>query len=364
MYIFLFLFLVFLAWAVYYLSRRVIWYFDIRAEGWVYMAFALGVLVMFTGIIFAGNRTSFGATLWYRTAALLMGFLLYLLLSVAVMDLLRLFVKAPPYTFGFAALGLTAVVFVYGLGNAYYVRTVKKDLSVKGLEEEIRILHLSDLHLGHFRGERFLRAMLMRAEKEKTDMVCITGDLFDGRKQMNDRVFDLFRQINIPVYFVEGNHELYTGADEIKQRLREAGVTVLDNEKTTFRGLQVVGLRYLGGGKRFSGQRRQDTLPRMREALETLRIEKEKPALLLHHSPVGYGMAAREGFDLFLAGHTHAGQFFPFTVVTNRVHTYNKGLHDHAGMMIYVSQGAGTFGPPMRVGSRSETAVITLRPAD
>ena len=360
MYIFLFLFFVFLAWAVYYLSGRFIYFFDFSGKGWVYTIFSLSVVIMITGVIFPGNSTSVWGTLWYWVAALIMGFLLYLLLSVAVTDLIRLFVNAPPRFFGYTALVMAFLVCSYGFLNASHVRTVNITLPLQGLKEEIRILHLSDLHLGHFRGEKFLRTVLEKVEKEKADAVCITGDLFDGRKQMNERVFDVFRQVKIPVYFVEGNHELYTGAAEIKKRLREAGVTVLENEKIEFRELQVIGLRYLGGGKRFSGHGGKDPMAEMREALEALRIEQEKPALLLHHSPGVYQTAADYGIDLFLTGHTHGGQFFPFTIMAGWVHTYNRGLHDHEGMKIFVSQGAGTFGPPIRVGTRSEMAVIRM----
>jgi len=106
----------------------------------------------------------------------------------------------------------------------------------------------------------------------------------------------------------------------------------------------------------------RDATETMQEVLSRLSVDKDKPAILLHHSPKGIRYARKQGIDLYLAGHTHGGQLFPLTFIAAMVHTYNKGFHDYQGTRIFVSQGAGTFGPPMRVGTYSEIAVITLVP--
>ena len=96
--------------------------------------------------------------------------------------------------------------------------------------------------------------------------------------------------------------------------------------------------------------------------LERLQVNKNKPAILLHHSPDGIKYASQYGIDLYLAGHTHAGQLFPIKYIAGLIFEYNKGLHEFNGTKLFVSQGAGTFGPPMRVGTISEMTVIDLVP--
>ncbi len=100
----------------------------------------------------------------------------------------------------------------------------------------------------------------------------------------------------------------------------------------------------------------------IKEILSELDINTDKPSILLHHSPDGIKYANEKGVDLYLAGHTHAGQLFPVNFLNELLFAYNKGLHDFNGTQIYVSHGAGTFGPPMRVGTRSEITLLTLVP--
>jgi hypothetical protein len=100
----------------------------------------------------------------------------------------------------------------------------------------------------------------------------------------------------------------------------------------------------------------------IKDVLASLKIDPARPSLLLHHSPDGAKYAAEKGIDLYLAGHTHAGQLFPINYLNDIIFAYNKGLHNFNGTRIFVSQGAGTFGPPMRVGTNAEITVLDLIP--
>ncbi len=363
-YVFISLFLAFLAGAVTYMSRRFAWYFEVQDRVLLYVLFGSLVVLMFAGVLGFGNATGLAGSFLYRFAAIVMDLQLYLFLFVIVTDLLRIFIKARPEMWGMTVLVLTLAVFVYGVWNASRIRLREMTLPLRSLTHEVRVAHLSDLHLGHFRGERFLRDILKRIGDKDVDAVVITGDLFDGRKQVNDEVTGLFREVNVPVFFVEGNHDLYTGIRTIKEKLRAVGVHVLEDEIVSFEGMQIAGLDYMGRGRRGPGDAARPGRRDMQEVLDRLDLDRSKPVLLLHHSPAYVDQACEAGVDLYLAGHTHGGQLFPLTVIAGMVHTYNKGLHDHRGMWIYVSQGAGTFGPPLRVGTHSEMAVITLVPAD
>ena len=102
--------------------------------------------------------------------------------------------------------------------------------------------------------------------------------------------------------------------------------------------------------------------PTIKSTLASLNLFPGKPTVLLHHSPDGIQYANQHGVDLYLAGHTHAGQLFPIKYLAHLLFDYNKGLHVFKKTRIFVSQGAGTFGPPMRVGTKSEITVLTLKP--
>ena len=98
----------------------------------------------------------------------------------------------------------------------------------------------------------------------------------------------------------------------------------------------------------------------VRKVLKQLPFDRTKPTVLLHHGPNGIKYANEAGVDLYLAGHTHAGQLWPATYVAKAIFEYNKGLHDFNGTKVYVSQGTGTFGPPMRVGTNAELTILNL----
>lgn len=100
----------------------------------------------------------------------------------------------------------------------------------------------------------------------------------------------------------------------------------------------------------------------MKSILPGIPTDPDLPTILLHHSPDGIQYANEKGVDLYLTGHTHAGQLFPVTLIGELIYTYNKGLHDYNGTKIFVGEGAGTFGPPMRVGSHSTITVFDLKP--
>jgi predicted MPP superfamily phosphohydrolase len=94
-----------------------------------------------------------------------------------------------------------------------------------------------------------------------------------------------------------------------------------------------------------------------------MNINENQPTVLLHHGPDGIKYANKAGVDLYLAGHTHAGQLWPATHVAKMIFEYNKGLRTFEDTQVYVSQGTGTFGPPMRVGTQSELTILNIKPA-
>ncbi len=128
------------------------------------------------------------------------------------------------------------------------------------------------------------------------------------------------------------------------------------------RGLQIVGLDYMIPDKNTYDIHEINNENTIESALPAVGIDRSRTTILLHHNPVGAKYAADNGVNLYLAGHTHAGQLFPATIVAAMMFEYNKGLYKYDdNMQIYVSQGTGTFGPPMRLGTDSELTIINLK---
>ncbi len=361
--LFLIIFMAFITGANIYLARRFSFYFDLRSTRYLYIAFGALTVFMIAGIIGFTNAQGAFSNLIYAAASIVMGFLLYLLLSVAVVDLVSLFAKSVPRLLGISALSLAILVTVAGIVNAQYRRISEVEIPMKGLKTELKAAHLSDIHIGHFWGQKTLQRIVDKTNAEKPDVVFITGDLFDGRIRLNSESLAPLKQLNAPVYFVEGNHDGYSGASEIKEMLREIGITVLENEVTHFNQIQIIGLDHMRADDGDPAMHGTGSKPTMRSVLDELNIFPGKPTVLLHHSPDGIEYANQHGVDLYLAGHTHNGQLFPFNFVVRMIYKYNKGLHNYKGTRIYTSQGVGTFGPPMRVGTKCEIVILKLIPA-
>ncbi len=343
-----------------YLSRRFGWIFSLENARWLHFLFAAIPLFMIGGLIGFSNATTSAGSLLYSLAAILMGIMLYLVLSLLLVDLVNLIVKLKPFVFAGCAFSLTLLITVYGLWNATNTKTSEIDVKLEGLKEEIRVMHFSDIHLGHFRGMSYLQRLVNMARDLHPDIVVNTGDLFDGRIQLKKETLEPLKQFDVPVYFVEGNHDGYSGVKQIKSLLTEAGIIVLENEVAAFRELQIIGLNHMQADNETPSVPPNPTDISIKSVLQELSIDITKPTLLLHHSPDGIMHAHAAGVDLYLAGHTHAGQLFPVNLVNDLLFKYNKGLHDYQGTRIFVSQGAGTFGPPMRVGTRSEVVLVRL----
>jgi uncharacterized protein len=212
---------------------------------------------------------------------------------------------------------------------------------------------LSDLHLGAVNGLRFSRRVVARIAALHPDIVFLPGDLFDGTKVDCDFVLTPFKQLAAPlgVYFSTGNHEEFSDPTHYIEAITRAGVRVLSNEKVTIDGLHVAGVTY---GLTHSPMQ-------LRAALEAMRIGSGQAGILLNHVPTRLPLVEAAGFTLQLSGHTHLGQVVPFNWLTQRIFgAFTYGLHPFGFLQVCTSCGAGTWGPPMRVGSSPEIVVLTF----
>jgi len=265
---------------------------------------------------------------------------------------------------------VSLVLFCYGTWNAFNPKVKNLEVNIKNLPKDwqgAKIVQLSDVHLGHVHGVKFLEDIVAKTNAQNPDLVLITGDLFDGMDGDLSVFVKLLSDIKAKagVYFVIGNHETFLGPDRAYLILKEAGINFLDNEFVNLDDLQLVGLSYQGshGAPSVAGKIRDAS-----EIFDSLRekgFDPSRPSILLHHAPTNIAQAKANGINLQLSGHTHLGQFFPLEIFTRLIYgKYHYGLHVEGDFSIYTSNGAGTWGPPMRLGNTPEIAVITISSAN
>ena len=360
--VFMLIFLAFVVGANIYLSKRFAYYFGVDNLRWIYLFFAVTTVFMIAGLAGFTNSVSVPGSMLYKLAATIMGVVLYMLISALLIHLLSLFVKLKPDVQGLTMLLLAVSISLYGIINAYSTRVREIEIPVKNLASETTIMHMSDIHIGHFRGVKFMSRLVKKTNRKEPDMVVITGDLFDGRIRLKQSVLEPLEELKAPVFFIDGNHDGYTGVKKVKKLVANAGVKVLENEVLDLEHLQLVGLMHMAPDSNTAGMHDPSRKETMKSVLPQINIKPDKPSVLLHHSPDGIEFANKAGIDVYLAGHTHAGQLFPVNFVNDLIFKYNRGLNDYRGTRIFVSPGAGTFGPPMRVGTSSEINLIKLVP--
>ena len=355
-------FLAFVVGANIYLSKRFSWYFEVVQIRWLYLLFALGTVFMIGGLMVFTNSVSPTGRIVYLVASISMGFTLYLIMSVLLVDGAQFLIRIKPVYYGITAIAIASVITLFGIWHSYNLKITTVEVPVKGLTHEVRAVHISDIHIGHFRGRGFIEKIMDATMELDVDAVFLTGDLYDGKIRLHSAVIEPFKQLAVPIFFVEGNHDGYTDPDRIKQELRESGIVVLENEVTRWGEFQIIGLDHMPADSQAVDMHATLEQTTIKDVLPKLDINRDQPSILLHHAPVGIKYASRQGIDLYLAGHTHAGQLFPINLIARLMFPYNRGLYEYNGTRIFVSQGAGTFGPPLRVGTRSEVALIKLKP--
>jgi len=223
------------------------------------------------------------------------------------------------------------------------------ELEYPQLQEPLSLVQITDVHIGS-RNQAFLERIVSRIVELKPDILCITGDLIDQRG-VQQSVLACFSELAMPIYFVIGNHERYEDLQDILTRLGEVGVRTLRTTACWYRpDVQVVGIDD------------KDDAQQVEKQLRHLDISSTAFTLLLYHRPEGLVAAARAGIQLMLSGHTHNGQIIPFNVLVGKVFEYVKGLFSYRGTWLYVSQGTGTWGPVLRLGTRAEITWFQLKP--
>lgn len=280
-------------------------------------------------------------------------FTLYMVIALIVTDLAHWL--WPSFKCGFwIALAVVGVVLACGYWNYRHPRVVKLALEVDRSIEggTMRIVAASDIHLGEGTGRKALRRYVEMINAQSPDVVLIAGDLIDNSvvPVVRDAMCEEFDSINAPTYMAVGNHEYISGLQRVEELLSDTPIRLLrDSVAVLPNGVQVIG--------------RDDRSNRHRESLTALvaKTDTTSPIIALDHQPYNLDESEKLGIDLQISGHTHRGQVWPLNWLTDRMYAQSYGYRRWSNTHIYVSSGLSLWGPPFRIGTRSELVVIDLK---
>lgn len=331
------------------------------AAVWRWAVTAVGILTFLTApLIFSRTIDRMPmplATACYEAGTSMLIILLYLVMAFLLLDIGRatgLIPRSWLYDNGITAgvmTVLTTGLFVYG--NIHYYNKVRQPLDLptgKQVGGDVRIVMLSDLHLGYHNRREELARWVDIVNCEHPDMVLIAGDIIDisVRPLIEDGMAGELRRIEAPVYACPGNHEYLSGEQEALRFYDDAGITLLRDSTVTVGNIVIAG--------------RDDRTNAGRRSVASLLegVDCNKYVILLDHQPYHLDRAERAGADFQLSGHTHHGQIWPVSWITEAVYECAFGMWQRGRTRYYVSSGIGIWGGKFRIGTRSEYVVATI----
>jgi predicted MPP superfamily phosphohydrolase len=343
---------------------------------WYFFIFLFIALSFITGRILENIWMSIPSDVLIWIGSFWFAYILYLFLAVVVIDLVRLINHFIPFypsiitrnyqqtkqILALAVIIITSGAVLIGYINAQHIRIKKLILPIEkhcSQTKMIRIAAASDIHLGSIIGRKRFCKMVGLINEQKPDIVLFPGDLIDEdiapviKKNLGDAIERI--QSRWGIYACTGNHEYIGGAEEACRYMKQHGILLL-RDKT----VKINDMFYLIGRedrsiKSFEGKNRKSLAELMAE------VDKSLPIILMDHQPFQLHEAEEAGVDLQLSGHTHHGQLWPLNLITSLLYELSWGYKQKGKTHFYVSSGAGTWGPPVRLGSSPEIVVIDLQ---
>ncbi len=325
------------------------------------------------GRILESVAPAFAPSVLIKVGSIWLAVMLYLLLGFLIVDILRfinyisglhlLSFLSDKRTLVIATIyAITALLTAIGYINAKTPRVshVEINLSAEGkISRPLTIVAASDIHLGTIISNGRLKKLTEMINGQNPDIILLVGDTFDEdlgpviRNNMGEQLATL--KAKYGAYAVTGNHEYYGNAAEAVNYLQNHGITVLQDTSITVGGIVNLIGRNDRQSIRFLGKNRKPLEELVREANQSL------PSILMDHQPFNLEEAENNNITLQLSGHTHHGQLWPFNYITGAMFELSSGYLKKGNTHYYVSNGYGTWGPPVRIGNRPEIIVITLK---
>jgi predicted MPP superfamily phosphohydrolase len=303
-----------------------------------------------SGWLYAVSAIWLGTVCWLFPASVI---------GLAVMGVGNLLLPGSPLPFfiGQALLLAGLLVSAYGLVHAEDTQVVHYIAQLPNLPptwQGKNVVLVADMHFGDVRGSRFSRKLVKLIAAEQPEAVLIAGDFFDGPPVNFDRMAAPWKGLQAPrgVFFANGNHEEFRESSVYDNALRAVGIIVLNDELRLVDGLQIVGVNF----------GTSNTEADNAATLAKIGLDPARPSILVKHAPNALAASAAAGINLQVSGHTHKGQIWPGPWLTNKLFKgFAYGQHALGTLQVITTSGAGTWGPPQRVGTNGEIVVITLQ---
>ncbi|WP_373291991.1 metallophosphoesterase [Nocardia pneumoniae] len=253
-----------------------------------------------------------------------------------------------------AAAATTVGLGAYGVLNGPSVKHVAVPLAkLPRSADGFRIAVVSDVHLGPILGRGFAERVVRTVNDTQPDLIAVVGDLVDGSVEHLRSAVEPLAGLRARhgAFFVTGNHEYFSGAEQWIEHVQELGMRLLANARTELTGFDLAGVNDVQGERTGQG-------PDFGKALGDR--DRSRTAVLLAHQPILIEDAVAHGVDLQLSGHTHGGQIWPGNYLAALANPTVAGLERYGDTQLYVTRGAGAWGPPVRVGAPSDITVVQL----
>ncbi|MBR6032040.1 MAG: metallophosphoesterase [Bacteroidaceae bacterium] len=307
--------------------------------------------------LFASERFSVPvATVLYEVSYTWLIAFLYLLIIFAVADVVKSLtpVSLPLDGSGKALLAIVGTIATILIaGNVHYRHKYREELTIrtsKPIEKPLTIVFASDLHIGYHNRRAELASWINLFNAEQPDLVLIGGDIIDRsiRPLLVGEYAKEFHRLNAPILSVLGNHEYISGVRGAEQFFADANIRLLKDESLDTLGIRVIG--------------RNDRSNRHRKPLVELTDRTSVFTVLLDHQPFDLQEAEEAGIDFQFSGHTHRGQVWPISWITDAIYEKSWGHHQRGATRYYISSGLGIWGPKIRIGTRSEYLILHIVP--
>ncbi len=326
------------------------------------LMFLLLSLSFVVSLIISHQYDSFLTQFLYKISATWVGFLFYFFLASVIYSVILFILHFIPFNFSGILIGrilftLAILVGIYGIYNANNISVTERTVTIPNLPIDWkgkRAVFYSDIHLGQINNLGFAERISKKIKELNPDIIFNGGDLYDGVKVDAEKVIAPLAELKPPMghYFVTGNHESFGNTLQYEKSILNTGIIKLDNSAVEVSGVEIIGAGY-------EKTRKTEDLETF---LKNIHKNKKIPAILIKHVPFDLDIAEKEGISLQISGHTHRAQMWPLSYVTEYIYKgYDYGLKNFEAMQVLVSDGVGTWGPPMRVGTRSEIVLIKFQ---
>ncbi len=329
---------------------------------------AVALTFIFGEVLEHRRSTAYGRVITW-VGAFWLGAIAWLVPAFLILDVLRLILglfsgifqgtqgRATSQTVTDAIVVFTFAGMLAGFLNARKIRVKPLNIGVEKACPPLRIAAISDMHMGTLIGQGMVRQMVHKINALHPDLVLMIGDQVDGNPHPVMQL-DLGSELKkiesrYGVFAITGNHEYIGNAETSCAYLEAHGITMLRDATAEVAGIQIVGREDVAA-KQFANCDRKT----LADLLVT--VDKSKPLILMDHTPFHLEQAEQNGIDLQLSGHTHHAQIWPWSFITRMVYEVSWGYKRKGSTHIYVSCGAGTWGPPIRIGNTPEIMDIRL----